>query len=263
MTVRGSNHFPLSGPVNDTRVPFRVMCPRYCIYSCLGQSSSVPSDVVRRHRSYWWAASEGLASGRLHFIGYPALSRKATIRFVHFVKHQLDSLCDTYKQTGYNRLPSLHESSAWKKEKSKMNSFLLDFNSLPTSAVLSFALLTFLVYISGYVLYQRYFHPLSGYPGPFLASITDLWQAYQFMKLKQPYHLTDLHAKYGSFVRYGPDKLSITAEDAVPIIYQKGGKTMPKTEFYDAYGAAHPNVFGMRDEAVSVPPLFLLQRLAK
>ncbi|GAM33540.1 benzoate 4-monooxygenase cytochrome P450 [Talaromyces pinophilus] len=25
---------------------------------------------------------------------------------------------------------------------------------------------------------------------------------------------------------------------------------MPKTEFYDAYGAAHPNVFGMRDEAL-------------
>ncbi|KAL1616564.1 hypothetical protein SLS54_008299 [Diplodia seriata] len=79
--------------------------------------------------------------------------------------------------------------------------------------------------------------------------LTDLWQAHQFYTLKQPYHLTELHAKYGSFVRYGPDKLSVTAEDAVSTIYQKGGRTMPKTEFYDAYGAAHPNVFGMRDEA--------------
>lgn len=26
---------------------------------------------------------------------------------------------------------------------------------------------------------------------------------------------------------------------------------MPKTEFYDAYGATHPNVFGMHDEFVS------------
>ncbi|KAJ5755687.1 hypothetical protein N7533_005230 [Penicillium manginii] len=105
------------------------------------------------------------------------------------------------------------------------------------------------VYISGYIIYQRFFHPLAKYPGPFLASLTDLWQVYQFMTLKQPYTLTKLHEKYGSIVRYGPDKLSVTDEDAVRLIYQTGARYMPKTEFYDAYGAAHPNVFGMRDEA--------------
>lgn len=101
-----------------------------------------------------------------------------------------------------------------------------------------------------YVIYQRYFHPLSSYPGPFWASLTDLWQVFQFLSLKQPYRLTELHEKHGPFVRYGPDKLSITAEEAVAIIYQRGGKNMPKTEFYDAYGAKTPNVFGMRDEHV-------------
>jgi hypothetical protein len=35
------------------------------------------------------------------------------------------------------------------------------------------------------------------------------------------------------------------------LIYQSGAKFMPKTEFYDAYGAAHTNIFGMRDELVS------------
>jgi len=99
-----------------------------------------------------------------------------------------------------------------------------------------------------YVVYQCYFHPLAKYPGPFLAKITDLWQTHQFMTLKQPYTLTDLHERYGPFVRYGPDKLSTTSESAIALIYQKGGRHMPKTEFYDAYGAAHPNVFGMRDE---------------
>ncbi|KAK2606805.1 hypothetical protein N8I77_005531 [Diaporthe amygdali] len=102
--------------------------------------------------------------------------------------------------------------------------------------------------IVGYVVYQVYFHPLARFPGPFLASVTDLWQVHQFLTLRQPYNLTDLHAKYGQFVRYGPDKLSITAEDAIPSIYQKRGRMMPKTEYYDAFGAAHPNVFGMRDE---------------
>lgn len=103
-----------------------------------------------------------------------------------------------------------------------------------------------------YIIYQRYFHPLSKYPGPFLASITDLWQVHQFLTLKQPYCLTELHEKYGPFVRYGPDKLSTTCESAIPLVFQKGGRHLPKTEFYDAYGAAHPNVFGMRDEAVSI-----------
>ncbi|KAH8888103.1 cytochrome P450 [Thozetella sp. PMI_491] len=106
-----------------------------------------------------------------------------------------------------------------------------------------------LVYLIIYVVYQRFFHPLAKYPGPFLASVTDLWQVSQFLSLKQPYTLTELHEKYGQFVRYGPDKLSVTAEDAIPILYQKGGRMMPKTEFYDAYGSTHPNVFGMRDEA--------------
>lgn len=109
----------------------------------------------------------------------------------------------------------------------------------------------FLFYIASYIIYWRYLHPLAQYPGPFLASLTDLWQVYQYTTLRQPYHLTDLHERYGPIVRYGPDKISVTDESAIPIIYQKGARMMPKTEFYDAYGAAHPNVFGMRDEAVS------------
>lgn len=115
----------------------------------------------------------------------------------------------------------------------------------------------FILVIIGYVIYHVYFHPLARFPGPFLASVTDLWQVYQFLTLRQPYNLTELHAKYGQFVRYGPDKLSITSEDAIPSIYQKGGRMMPKTEYYDAFGAAHPNVFGMRDEAVSILAWFV------
>ncbi|KAF9877214.1 cytochrome p450 monooxygenase [Colletotrichum karsti] len=98
-----------------------------------------------------------------------------------------------------------------------------------------------------YIIYQRYFHPLADFPGPFWASVTDLWQVIQFLSLKQPYNLTELHEKYGEFVRYGPDNLSITAEEVVPLVYQKGGRRMPKTEYYDAFGSNIPNVFGMRD----------------
>lgn len=117
---------------------------------------------------------------------------------------------------------------------------------------LSWACLVLTLCALGYVFYQRVLHPLAGYPGPFLASLTDLWQVYQYSTLQQPYHLTELHEKYGQFVRYGPDKLSITAEDAIPVIYQKASKSMPKTEFYDAFGSNRPNIFGTRDEAVSL-----------
>jgi hypothetical protein len=108
-------------------------------------------------------------------------------------------------------------------------------------------------YLCYYVIYQRFFHPLARFPGPFLASLTDLWQVSQMLSLQQPYNLTELHSKYGQFVRYGPDKLSTTAEEAIPVVFQKGGRMFPKTEFYDAYGAygaAAPNIFGMRDEGV-------------
>ena len=130
---------------------------------------------------------------------------------------------------------------------------LLTLTESPISALQDLAALTLFglaVFLIGYITYQRYFSPLSRYPGPFLASLTDLWQVHQFLTLKQPYHLTELHEKYGAFLRYGPDKISVTAEDAIPSVYQKGGRMLPKTEFYDAYGAAHPNLFGMRDEAV-------------
>ncbi|KAH7405628.1 cytochrome P450 [Phaeosphaeria sp. MPI-PUGE-AT-0046c] len=110
-----------------------------------------------------------------------------------------------------------------------------------------------LLYICYYIIYQRFFHPLARFPGPFLASLTDLWQVSEMLSLQQPYNLTELHARYGQFVRYGPDKLSTTAEDAIPVVFQKGGRMFPKTEFYDAYGAygaTAPNIFGMRDEGL-------------
>jgi hypothetical protein len=126
--------------------------------------------------------------------------------------------------------------------------------SMSPSNVVWAAFASSLLYTIYYVVHQRFFHPLAKFPGPFLASLTDLWQVSQMLSLQQPYNLTDLHEKYGEFVRYGPDKLSTTAEDAIPIVFQKGGRAFPKTEYYDtfgAYGSATPNIFGMRDEAVS------------
>lgn len=72
-----------------------------------------------------------------------------------------------------------------------------------------------LVWVASYVVYQRLFHPLAKYPGPFLASLTDIRQVWQCLTMKQPYYLTSLHEKCGPIVRYGPDKLSVAGESAI------------------------------------------------
>ncbi|KAL0943200.1 isotrichodermin C-15 hydroxylase [Colletotrichum truncatum] len=118
-------------------------------------------------------------------------------------------------------------------------------DTMASLAGLAFGVLV--AWFASYVIYQRYLHPLAAFPSPFLASLTDLWQVQQVLSLKEPYNLTDLHAKYGEFVRYGPDKLSVTAEDAVPLVYVKGGRKLPKTKYYEAFGSHVPNVFSMRD----------------
>jgi cytochrome P450 len=79
-------------------------------------------------------------------------------------------------------------------------------------------------------------HPLAQYPGPFWASITDIWNVAAYYSGQQPYRLTRLHERYGSVVRYAPNRLSFTSADAVNTIYIKGSRTFPKTEFYDTFG---------------------------
>lgn len=129
---------------------------------------------------------------------------------------------------------------------------------MPLSIFVSAVPVGLVVYLIIYVVYQRYLHPLAKFPGPFLASLTDLWQVSEFLSLKQPYNLTALHERYGQFVRYGPEKISTTAEDAIPIIYQKGGRMFPKPEFYDAYWSGIPSVFGVRDESVRTLAIVVL-----
>lgn len=68
-------------------------------------------------------------------------------------------------------------------------------------------------------------------PGPFLASITDLWRAYHQYRGQLRGKLLDLHKKHGSFVRYGVNCVSISDPAAISIIYgsRAGFKTVSRT----------------------------------
>lgn len=127
---------------------------------------------------------------------------------------------------------------------------IMDF--LPVMSLISVeptALTLTLFLLILYILYMRYIHPLSAYPGPLLASLTNFWKAYWVYKLTLHEKLVELHLLYGPVVRIGPNHLHFWNSEAIAPIY-KAGRTMGKTEFYHAFTAFNPNLFGGTNEDV-------------
>ena len=54
-----------------------------------------------------------------------------------------------------------------------------------------------IAYVFGVVIYRLAFHPLSKYPGPFLAKITDIHIAWHAWRGSRHLHLYRCHEKYG------------------------------------------------------------------
>lgn len=73
-----------------------------------------------------------------------------------------------------------------------------------------------------YVLYHLFFHRLSKFPGPFLASFTNLWKIYHVVVGDYERALLNLHRKYGQIVRIGPNHLDVSDSQAVKAIFGSG-----------------------------------------
>lgn len=69
--------------------------------------------------------------------------------------------------------------------------------ALSIAAAYNFSLLTSIV------VYRKVFHRLRSFPGPFMASVTKLWQTANTLNSQNHLLLDDLHKKYGDFVRTG------------------------------------------------------------
>jgi hypothetical protein len=82
---------------------------------------------------------------------------------------------------------------------------------------------TALISIVFYILYIRYGRSdLRSIPGPFLASVSNLYRVYdQWLQRGIP-NLLALHEKHGTFVRYGPNMVSISDGEAIAEIYGIG-----------------------------------------
>ncbi|KAF2422736.1 cytochrome P450 [Tothia fuscella] len=94
-------------------------------------------------------------------------------------------------------------------------------------AVLSFCFALFFLIV---IVYRRYFHPLSHFPGPFLAVASNLHQCYRYLRGNEHEYYLMLHNKYGPIVRFGPNSLMVNKPEFLPTIYHR---TADKTEFYN------------------------------
>ncbi|CAO2648458.1 Nn.00g077250.m01.CDS01 [Neocucurbitaria sp. VM-36] len=86
-----------------------------------------------------------------------------------------------------------------------------------------------------YFLFNREATPIRDVPGPFLASISQLWIVIQQRKLQRPILDLALHRKYGSIVRIAPNEVMVSSPRSRKMIYGAGSK-FTKGDWYSATG---------------------------
>ncbi|KAL4806041.1 cytochrome P450 [Aspergillus unguis] len=95
-----------------------------------------------------------------------------------------------------------------------------------------------LIYIISACVYNYFFHPLSCYPGPKLAAISELWYAKNWLSGRWAVTLLELSKTYGPVVRIAPNELLFTTLPAFEEIYghannKKNRVAFLKSSFYD------------------------------
>jgi len=101
-----------------------------------------------------------------------------------------------------------------------------------------------------YVVYQRFFSPLSGIPGPFEASLSRLWMTKHSWDGDMSRTMIDLHQQLGTLVRTGPNEVSVSDLTAIKQIYGAGTK-FRKSDWYSVWqGHRKFDLFGERNERI-------------
>jgi cytochrome P450 len=81
------------------------------------------------------------------------------------------------------------------------------------------------------VAFGKYRRGLNKFPGPFWASVSDLWQVITAIRGYQKHPYIQLHQKYGDIVRIAPNKLSFADPAAIRDVLGVG-KYFDKSGFY-------------------------------
>ncbi|KAJ5247435.1 hypothetical protein N7468_002418 [Penicillium chermesinum] len=94
--------------------------------------------------------------------------------------------------------------------------------SLLTATNLVLVLLSYVLLRFAYqIIYYRFFHPLSAFPGPFWASATRLWITFQNLKETEYLTFYELSKKYGPVVRVSPTLLLVNDHSKLPEVYHR------------------------------------------
>ena len=94
---------------------------------------------------------------------------------------------------------------------------------------LTISLILFVLYGIYRAIYNRYFHPLRQFPGPFWASVSDFFKLW-ILHTKQAHTLgLQYHEKYGPVVRAAPNLLAVNDPLLLPQIYHR---RVDKTDVY-------------------------------
>ncbi|KAH6639969.1 cytochrome P450-like protein [Truncatella angustata] len=84
----------------------------------------------------------------------------------------------------------------------------------------------------GVVVYRLTFHPLAKYPGPFLGRFTDWYSVIRSATGDRHIHFLELHKKYGPFVRFGPNRISVNTAEGLSKIYGIKANTQKSTYYH-------------------------------
>ncbi|KAF2816326.1 flavonoid 3',5'-hydroxylase [Mytilinidion resinicola] len=95
------------------------------------------------------------------------------------------------------------------------------------------------------IVYYRFFHPLSKFPGPFWASVTRLWVAYHNVKEDERLLEYELHKRYGPVIRITPTLLLCSDATKLPDIYNRQA-TKSKHYITGSFGETE-SLFNMQD----------------
>ncbi|KAI0825669.1 cytochrome P450 monooxygenase pc-bph [Irpex lacteus] len=97
---------------------------------------------------------------------------------------------------------------------------------------ITFVLVSGLMYYL--VPYLRDSQGIRRYPGPWLAKFSCLWYSREIFEGRVQTSLKKLHEQYGTFVRIGPNSVSVCSPDALQTIYAHSYNAL-KSSLYDAF----------------------------
>lgn len=85
-----------------------------------------------------------------------------------------------------------------------------------------------------YLIKVRYRSHVRSIPGPYLASVTDLWRLIEVNRGRFDLSLRALHEKHGDLVRVGPNCISVADATEIGKIYSIS-RLFPKASFFPCW----------------------------